>query len=139
MRREYRGAATPTVLTTLLGASSADLIINCYQLANWPTGAGGRPFYVVVDRGLSTEEKILCSSRSGNVLSVYNTGGANGRGADETTPQAHAINATIEHIFTALDADEANSHVNSYHTYVYYQTTPPENVTIGTLWVDSDG
>ena len=55
MRREYRGAATPTVLTTLLGASSADLIINCYQLANWPTGAGGRPFYVVVDRGLSTE------------------------------------------------------------------------------------
>lgn len=139
MRREYRGAAAPSVLTTSLGPSTSDLIINCYNLSNWPTGASARPFYVVIDRGLSNEEKILCVTRSGNVLSVYNSGGTNGRAADETSIQAHSINATIEHVFTALDADEANAHVNSTHSYVYYQTSPPITATLGSLWVDSDG
>ena len=113
MRREYRGAAAPAVLTTVLGASSANLIINCDDLSNWPTGDAGRPFYVVIDRGLATEEKILCASRSGNTISVYNTGGINGRAADETSISAHGINALIEHIFVAVDADEANQHVNT--------------------------
>jgi hypothetical protein len=113
MRREYRGAAAPSVLTTALVASSANLIINCYNLTNWPTGASGRPFYVVIDRGLANEEKILCSSRSGNTISVYNSGGLNGRAADETSISAHSINAVIEHVFVAVDADEANQHVNT--------------------------
>jgi hypothetical protein len=66
-----------------------------------------------VDRNQPTEEKILCSSRSGNVITVYNDGLTTGRGADGTTISSHNIGAEVEHIFTATDADEANLHVNS--------------------------
>lgn len=113
MRREYKGAASPSYLTLSLGNSTADLTINCADLTNWPTGTGGKPFYVVIDRGTASEEKILCTSRSGNTLTVYDDGITNGRGADDTSIVAHSSNAEIEHVFTATDADEANAHVNA--------------------------
>lgn len=113
MRREYKGNAQSAVLTSALGASTGDLSIFCNDLTNWPTGTGGHPFYVVIDRGKSTEEKILCASRSGNTISVYNVGLTNGRAADGTPISQHSINAVIEHVFTATDADEANAHVNA--------------------------
>lgn len=113
MRRQYEGGAQPSVLTSALGSSTADLTIFCNDLSNWPTGTGSRPFYVVIDRGKANEEKILCSSRAGNTLSVYNVGLVNGRAADGTPISQHSINAVIEHVFTATDADEANAHVNA--------------------------
>lgn len=112
MRRQYAGGAKPAYLTANLGGTTGDLTISCDNLDNWPTGSVG-PFFVVIDRGLAAEEKILCVSRSTNTLTVYNTGGVNGRGADGTTPIAHSSNAEIEHVFTATDADDANLHVNS--------------------------
>ena len=111
MRRSYAGAATPASLTEVLNGTTVALTIECDDLSNYPTGANG-PFYVVVDRGKVIEEKILCESRVGNVLNVYNTGLVNGRGADQTTVTPHQIGAELEHIFTATDADEANAHVN---------------------------
>lgn len=113
MRREYKGAAAASVLTDALGGSVSDLEIMCNDLSNWPTGIGGRPFFVVVDRGKINEEKILCASRVANVLTVFSDGITNGRGSDDTSISAHTINAVIEHAFTALDADEANAHVNA--------------------------
>lgn len=121
MRREYQGAAQSARLTVSLGGTTGDLTIYCDDLSNWPTGISGRPFYVVIDRNTSAEEKILCASRSGNVLTVYNVGGDNGRGADDTSITAHSNNAVIEHVFTATDADEANSHVNDSTTDVHPQ------------------
>ena len=112
MRREYQGAAQAAVLTVALGGSSADLTITCDDLTGWPTGVS-YPFYIVIDRGTSSEEKILCSSRTGNIISVYNVGGTSGRGADGTSVTAHNANAVVEHVFTATDADEANAHVNA--------------------------
>ena len=112
MRRSYAGAAKPAALTAILNGTTAALTITCDDLSNYPTGAGG-PFFVVVDRGQVTEEKILCASRTENVLTVLDNGFINGRGADQTTVTPHAIGAELEHIFTATDADEANSHVNS--------------------------
>lgn len=112
MRREYAGGAQSARLTTSLGGGTGDLTIACNNLSNWPTGTGGKPFYVVIDRGLSTEEKILCASRSGNTLTVYDDGIVNGRGADDTSITSHSSNAVIEHVFTATDADEANAFVN---------------------------
>ena len=67
MRREYKGAAQAAVLTVALGGSTADLTIICDDLSNWPTGVA-YPFYIVIDRGTASEEKILCSSRSGNII-----------------------------------------------------------------------
>lgn len=118
MRREYKGAAQTAYLTSALGSSTADLTISCNDLTNWPTGISSRPFYVVIDRGKSNEEKILCASRSGNTISVYNVGLTNGRAADGTPISQHSINAVIEHVFTATDADEANAHVNSASVHI---------------------
>lgn len=112
-RREYVGAAQKAYLTASLGGTTGDLTITCDDLANWPTGSSGNPFFICIDRGLASEEKILCSSRSGNTLTVYNVGGTTGRGQDGTTVTAHSNNAAVEHVFTATDADEANSHVNA--------------------------
>lgn len=112
MRRQYAGGAKPAYLTAGLGGTTGDLTITCDDLSNWPDGSVG-PFYIVVDRGLAAEEKILCSSRSGNVITVFSSGLDVGRGADGTTVIAHNSNAEVEHVFTAADADEANAHVNS--------------------------
>lgn len=112
MRREYVGNAPKAYLTVTLGGSTGDLTITCDNLTNWPDGTVG-PFYIVIDRNTASEEKILCVSRSGNIMTVYNSGGTNGRGQDDTSIFSHAVNAEVEHIFTATDADEANLHVNS--------------------------
>lgn len=113
MRREYVGAAQKAYLTAALGGSTANLTITCDNLTNWPTGVSGRPFYVVIDRNTASEEKILCASRAGNTITVYDDGLTNGRAADGTSITTHSINAEIEHVFTATDADEANAHVNA--------------------------
>ncbi len=112
-RREYKGAAQAATLTAPLGGAVTDLTINCNDLTNYPTGTGSKPFFVVIDRGLASEEKILCSARSGNILTVFDDGITNGRGSDDTTITSHANNAALEHVFTATDADEANAHVNT--------------------------
>ena len=108
-RREYAGAAAPSYITSTLGGTSSDVTIYCNNLTNWPDGTIG-PFFVVIDRGTANEEKILCSSRTGNTLTVV---ASTGRGSDDTTISAHSSGAVIEHVFTATDADEANYHVNT--------------------------
>jgi hypothetical protein len=113
MRREYRGGAARAQLVSVLGNSTANLTISCNDLTNWPTGISGRPFYVVIDRNTASEEKILCTSRTSNTITVFDDGLSNGRGADGTSITTHAIGAYIEHVFTATDADEANAHVNN--------------------------
>ena len=113
MRRSYEGAAVAAQLTTDLASSTAALTIFCTDLTNWPTGVGGFPFFIVINRGKVNEEKILCSSRTGNVLTVYDVGLTNGRASDDTSISAHVANSVVEHIFTATDADEANAHVNA--------------------------
>ena len=139
MRREYVGGAQRARLTAALAGTTVPTTITCDNLTNWPTGVGGVPFFVVVDRNTASEEKILCASRVGNVITIYDVGLVNGRGADDTSITAHSSNATIEHVFTATDADEANSHINVGHPQIFYQTTAPTGPAAGNLWVDSDG
>jgi hypothetical protein len=112
MRRQYAGGAKPTTLVSALGGSNSDLTISGTDFTNYPNGSVG-PFYIVIDRGQVNEEKILCGSRTGNTINVYNVGLTNGRGADGTSVVAHSASATVEHVFTAVDADESNSHVNN--------------------------
>ena len=138
MRRDYTGGAQPAQLTQPLGGSTADLTIYCDDLTGWPTGTGSKPFFVVIDRGKATEEKILCASRSSNTLIVYNNGIVNGRASDDTSITAHSTNAVIEHVFTATDADEANEHVNTVHAAIYYQASAPATPVATNIWVDSD-
>jgi hypothetical protein len=136
MRREYRGGARRAQLTAPLGGSTADLVITCDNLDNWPTGVNGRPFFIVIGRNTPTEEKILCASRSGNLINVFNSGLSVGRGADDTPIIAHSQGEEVEHVFTATDANEANAFVYGGNAN-YYQASTPSGVFAGDIWVNS--
>ena len=100
-RRSYAGAAPACTLTSSItsGDTTASLT---GTVTNWPTTAGG-PFHMVIDPGLSTEEKVLVASRSTGSLSSIT------RGVDGTTAVSHSAGATCYPVFTAVDADEANT------------------------------
>lgn len=102
-RRDYAGGAQPT--KTTVPFTAADVVLSVVALVGWPDGVQG-PFAVAIDRDTDQEEKILCSTVNGNDLTVIQ------RGYDGTTARDHSPNATVEHVFTAIDADEANDHVN---------------------------
>lgn len=100
-RRGFAGGATATVLNGGITASTTPIVIS--SGTGWPDGSGGRSFAIVIDRGLASEEKILCSARSGASLTPAT------RGYDSTSAQSHSNGATVEHILTSVDADEANA------------------------------
>lgn len=103
-RREHNGAAPSTTLSSPI-ASGSDTTFVIASGTNWPTGSTG-VFIVTIDRGQSTEERILCSSRTGTTVTVA----ASGRGYDGTTAQAHAVPATVEHTIAGVELDELNLH-----------------------------
>ena len=100
-RREYKGAATPCTIVSTITSSSTTITIS--DATNWPTGS----FSIVIDPGLAGEEKLLIASRTSTTLTVTT------RGYDNTTASAHSTGAIIYPVPTAIDFDEANSHVNS--------------------------
>lgn len=108
-RRQYSGSAIASSLASVLGGTVSDLTISCNSLTNYPDGSVG-PFFIVINRGGANEEKILCASRSGNVITAV---ASTGRGSDGTSISSHSVGETVEHIFTATDADEANYHINN--------------------------
>ena len=100
-RRSYAGAAAACTLTS--GITSGDTTASLTgTVTNWPTTTSG-PFHMVIDPGLSTEEKVLVGSRSTGSLSSIT------RGVDGTTASSHSAGATCYPVFTATDADEANT------------------------------
>lgn len=103
-RHEHVGAAVPTTITASINAS--DLSISLASNTGWPTGAVGS-FFCAIDPGTASEEKILCASQSGSVLTVTT------RGADNTTGKIHPAGAVIYPVWTATEADEVNAHANA--------------------------
>ena len=103
-RYEHAGSAAATTLSSAITASSTT--INITSATGWPTGAVG-PFWVTIDAGTASEEKVLITSRTGTALTVSS------RGADGTTATSHANGAAIEHTFSATEADAANAHIEA--------------------------
>jgi len=99
-RRSYAGAAPACTLTNAITSSDTTATITG-DTTNWNNTANGS-FYMVIDPGLSTEEKVLVGTRSGSSLSSIT------RGVDGTTGAAHNAGATCYPVFTAVDADQAN-------------------------------
>ena len=97
-RREYKGAATPTTITSGITNSATSLTLT--DATNWPTGS----FSFVIDPGLAGEEKVLATSRTGTTVSITT------RGYDNTTASSHIAGAIIYPVPTAIDFDEANAH-----------------------------
>jgi hypothetical protein len=102
-RRQHAGGAVQTTLAS--GCAATDTSLTITAATGWPDGSVG-PFFVVVDRGTSVEEKVLIQSRTSTTLTVATSG----RGADGTTAAAHASGALIFPCYAALEADEANAH-----------------------------
>src|SRR6266705_4288606 len=99
VRIEHAGGALSTTLATDI--TSGDTSLSLTAGSTWPTGGTG-PFYLVIDPTLSSEEKILATARSTNSLTGLT------RGVDGTAAAAHSAGAVIKHIFSAVEADEAN-------------------------------
>lgn len=100
-RRSYAGAAPACTLTNAITSSDTSALLTG-DVTNWNNTASGG-FYMVIDPGLSTEEKVLVGSRSGSSLSSIT------RGVDGTTASSHNAGATCYPVFTAVDADQANA------------------------------
>ena len=99
-RRSYAGAAPACTLTNSITAGDTTALLTG-TVSAWNDTATG-PFFMVIDPGLVTEEKVLVGSRTGSSLSSLT------RGVDGTTAASHAAGATCYLVFTAVDADEAN-------------------------------
>lgn len=100
-RRSYAGAAPACTLTNSITSGDTSALLTG-DVTNWTTTASG-PFFMVIDPGLSTEEKVLVGARSGSSLSSMT------RGQDGTTAASHAAGASCYPVFTAVDADQANA------------------------------
>jgi hypothetical protein len=99
-RRSYSGASAACTLASTITSGDTTASLTGTTSA-WPDTAGGA-FYMVIDPGLSTEEKVLVGARSGGSLSSIT------RGVDGTTAASHSAGATCYPVFTAVDADQAN-------------------------------
>lgn len=98
LRRYYAGGATTTTLASSMTSSDTSFTVN--SATGWPGGSGS--FICVIDRGTSSEEKILCASNSGTTVTVTT------RGYDGTSATSHNANATVSLCGGAIDFDEAN-------------------------------
>lgn len=100
-RLEHSGSSGPTTLDA--EASSSTLSLSLLDGTGFPTGAVGK-FVVTLERGSISEERVLCTSRSGGTLTVSE------RGWDGTVARAHSAGTLVEHTFSATEADQANAH-----------------------------
>lgn len=107
-RREYT-AGLPTTLASAFNVGSPDFTVTA--ATNWPT-SNDYDFFVTIDGGTPQEERVLCSGRSGTVITVATTP-SSGRGKDNTGEKNHAAGATVWPSWSAQDADEANAHINA--------------------------
>ena len=104
--REHLGSAKPATLMAGLDAGSPGPMV-CDDLSGWPLGIGYDEFVVTVGRGLPGEERILCSATSGDTLVVKQ------RGWDGTIASTHDMGETVEHTYSAVEAQEANDHITA--------------------------
>lgn len=106
-RRSYAGNAVETTITTSITGADTSILLS--DSTGWPTGANG-PFFAEIDWEVPGKlEKIKCSSRTGLTLFVVTTPTL-GRGVDGTNATTHSSNAAIRHVWTAIDANDANKH-----------------------------
>lgn len=100
LRREFLGSVVATTLSSNVGIF--DSTITVVDGSTFPTGASGNPFVIVISRGTPIEEKMLISSRTGNVLTVKQ------RGYDGTVASSHTIPTSVDHVLDALTIQDMN-------------------------------
>lgn len=97
----------------------------------FPTG-GSVPFVMCIDRGKSTEEKILCTVQTSGVFTGLT------RGWDGTTQQDHASGATVEHVIDADTMNDVEIHVHTGRDdHTQYSKADGTRAFTGTVTVPS--
>lgn len=99
LRREFSGSVLRTNLSSSI--SNTDVSISVADGSTYPVGVN--PFVIVIDRGLSTEEKILISSRSNNTFTVDT------RGYDGSVAVAHSSGSFVDHVLDAAVVQDMNT------------------------------
>lgn len=100
-RRHYiNNAATVTTTGSL---TSGTLSVTVSSATSFPATF---PWRALIDGGTASAELVDVTAAVGAVLTIT-------RGVDGTAAQAHAASATLSHVASAADYDEANNHVNS--------------------------
>jgi hypothetical protein len=103
LRREIKGNAISTTLYGQLNAGDGSIVVS--DGSSFPVGSVSIPFVITVDRGTSSEEKILISDRSVNTLTVLS------RGYDGTTDVVHLSGSTVDHVLDATSLQDMNTTV----------------------------
>lgn len=113
-RRYYSNTAIKSYITASLNGVDTSSTFSVSATSGGatapPTGWPAVPFFAAINRGASDEEVVLVTAVTGS--SVTATRGSTLASPYGSTTQSHSINATIEHVATAADYDEANDHVN---------------------------
>lgn len=136
VRKEWQGGTVKTTLTGSLAAGATPpTSFTVTDASSFPTGASA--FVLVIDRGLTTEEKVLVTAggRAGNALSGVQ------RGYDGSTAQVHAAGAVVEHVLDAYTVDQANAMATTMTTAgdLIYKTTTGSNALFSRLAVGTNG
>jgi len=98
-RRSYSAVAAKTKLSGDINASAASLTL--VDGTGYPAANG----VLTLERDLTNEEKVLYTTRAGNVCSGLT------RGFDGTPAVTHVSGTSVEHTLSATDLDEANAHI----------------------------
>jgi hypothetical protein len=134
-RKSYAGGAVATRLAADITAGATTIVVA--DASTYPSSSN--PFVIAINRGSSSEEKVLIGSRSGNNLTVTT------RGYDGTSALAHITNEVVEHVLDAVSIDEANAFANVMTTrgdQVVYGASGATRVpkgTSGQVWTMVDG
>ena len=108
-RREIVGSVVQTNLSNSISNSS--MTIDLVDGSTFPTGSDN-PFVIVIDRGNDSEEKILVSNRSGNVINVLQ------RGYDGVPANSHSSGSTVDHVLDAYSIQDMNK--TTYDNQILY-------------------
>jgi len=99
LRREFSGSVLRTNLSSSISNTATSISVT--DGSTYPTGEN-HPFVIVIDRGLSTEEKVLISSRSTNTFTVDT------RGYDGSLAVAHSGGSFVDHVLDAAVIQDMN-------------------------------
>jgi len=102
LRREFSGGVIRTLLAANVTISANTL--TAIDGSTFPSGLSN-PFIIVAGRTTLREEKILISSRSGNVFTVA----TNGRGYDGSVASTHNTTEFIDHALDASSIQDMNT------------------------------
>lgn len=100
LRREFAGGVLKTQLFSNISNSDSSIFV--INGLTFPSG-DVNPFVIVIGRGTAQEEKILCSSRTGNTFTVSE------RGYDSTTAISHVAGEIVDHVLDATTIQYMNN------------------------------